>query len=178
VQFVACSKASLGLGWSKYPMTDETIPPAPKKRGPKVGVHGATSGAFKKGHDPRRAVGNNMARAKDGKSVASIARGYTEEALLKQVEIMRDPDAPVREVLRASELIIARGWGTATQTVDISASIKHQHEVSTIDFTAISQEARIQLLSAVKLLPPDDFDQVEDAEYTIAPPRETDASDD
>ena len=149
--------------FGKYPMTDETTPPEkpkPKPRGKGV--------PFKKGeYDPRRSSGAPI-RTADGKTVTSLARKFTEEALMKQVEIMRDPNAPIREVLRASEHIITRGWGTATQNVDISASIKHQHEISTIDFTAISQEARIQLLSAVKLLPPDDF---EDAEYTIAPPR-------
>jgi len=162
-------------------MSDENTPadPKPKRGAPAGGPQGKHG--FKKGeYDPRRAVGANMRRTKDGKSVTGLAREYTEEALLKQVEIMRDPNTPAREALKAAENIISRGWGSATQNVDINASVKHEHEVATIDFAAISQEARLQLLSAVKNLPmTGESDQIADADFTfIENSRENDESDD
>jgi len=162
-------------------MSDETTPadPKPKRGAPPGGQQGRHG--FKKGeYDPRRAVGANMRRTKDGKSVTSLAREYTEEALLKQVEIMRDPDTPAREALKAAENIISRGWGAAKQQIEMTQTVEHEHIVSRIDFTAMTQEARLNLLANVRAVPVVDFTTLpaEDASFTLSENnRETDDRD-
>ncbi len=92
-------------------------------------------------------------------------------------DVRDNPDVPWRERLKASENIMNRGYGAPQQNIDVNAQVDHRHSVSTIDAKALSQEARLQILAAVKQLPPPE--PIDDAEYDlIEDNQETDESED
>jgi len=157
-------------------MSSDTPPETPLKAKKAPPTEKQKAHHFQKGADPRRARGNLAKRTKDGKTVTSLAREFTEEALLTQVEIMRDPDTPAREKLKAAENIISRGWGAAKQQIEMTATVEHEHTVSRINFAEMTQEARMNLLANMRpQLPPP---SLPDAEYTlIENNRETDDTD-
>lgn len=153
-------------------MTDDTPPDEPKVKKPR-----GEGARFQPGYDPRRKTGQRPRKTKDGRNVTQLARDYTEEALMKQVSLMRDPEVPAREQLKASEYILSRGWGAPKQSIEMMANVQHEHNVSRIDFAQMTQEARLNLLANMRTLPAPDLG-IEDADYAlIENNRETDEFD-
>lgn len=125
---------------NNYDMTDDekrALTPEERK----------AKGWFTGGDDPRRSPGNNARRTKSGKTVTSMARQYTEEALDFLVESMRDPNIQRKIRQEAALALLARGWGNPKDSIMIEAAISHDH-VARIDPSALTFEARQQILAA------------------------------
>lgn len=55
---------------------------------------------------------------KDGRSVAEMARDFTDKALNTLVDIMEDDQLPAAARVSACGHILDRGWGKPTQPID------------------------------------------------------------
>lgn len=77
------------------------------------------SGMFKPGEDARRPETFQPRRMPDGRTLASIARQYTEESVNVLVQVIRGEleGVKVGEQLRAAEILLDRGWGKAVSVV-------------------------------------------------------------
>lgn len=77
------------------------------------------SGSFQPGNDPRRPEHFQPRRLPDGRTLASIARQYTEESVNVLVQVVRGEleGVKVGEQLRAAEILLDRGWGKAVSVV-------------------------------------------------------------
>jgi hypothetical protein len=84
-----------------------------------MSVNWDNPGSFKKGPDPRRAVGLRLV---NGRTLASYAREYTLEALETIVGVMRDANARPADRAKAAEMIIDRGWGKAVSVVHMETN--------------------------------------------------------
>lgn len=62
--------------------------------------------------------GNPSGRPKIPEDVRELAKAHTREAILTQVEIMRDGDAPPAARVAASNAILDRAWGKPAQTIN------------------------------------------------------------
>jgi uncharacterized protein (UPF0147 family) len=80
---------------------------------------------FKKGQS-----GNPNGRPKhvlaSGKSVAELARDYTERAVETLVEVMEDSDAPKNARVSAAEALLDRGWGKPKQEMDLNVKTERE----------------------------------------------------
>lgn len=100
----------------------------PSRRGLKPGQR--HSGQFRKGDDPRRGSGMVL---QDGKTFAAKARELGVEVLQFWDGLWRDEKAPLPMRLRASELIVERGFGKAASTLDINVNDTRQLNTLTIE---------------------------------------------
>jgi hypothetical protein len=105
------------------------------------------SGHFVK-NDPRRSIGGAARKTESGKSLPSMARLHSEEALNIVIEALRDPDCAWKDKLKAVDLLWKRGWGAPNQTISIEGQIQHAHLVASIDPTMLTADMRQQLLAA------------------------------
>jgi len=97
----------------------------PKRRGLKPGQ--PNPGAFKKGDDHRRAHGMVIV---DGMTFTAKARELGPAVLEWWDTIWRDEKHPIPVRLRASELIVERGYGKAVSVIDMS--ITHSRPLVTL----------------------------------------------
>lgn len=109
-------------------------------------------GQFKVGNEVRRL--HPPRRLPDGTTLASYARKYSAEAVDFLASVMRGqvPDAKVSERLRATEMLLDRGFGKPTETVQI--------DLSTDAFTTMSDD-QLRRIAAGALLPPIEGEAVE-----------------
>jgi len=98
-------------------------------------------------NDPRRSTGSKPRRTKDGKSLTSLARDYTEEGLQLLVDLMRDPNQPSKVRVDCVKELFSRGWGNAHQQISIDAQVSHT-QTTTIDWNLVPVELKKQLLIA------------------------------
>jgi hypothetical protein len=77
------------------------------------------AGHFRKGHDPRRAVG---LRLHNGKTLAQLARENTVEAIELIRSVIVDQAQKTSDRLRAAEYLLDRGWGKAVSVTHIDIS--------------------------------------------------------
>lgn len=89
----------------------------PRRRGLKPGQ--PNPGGFKKGDDPRRPQGLVLS---NGESFAKRARELGPDALEWWDTVWRDESHPISTRLRASEMIVERGFGKAVSTLDINVN--------------------------------------------------------
>lgn len=61
--------------------------------------------------------------AKTPLEIKSLARMHTKKALAVLADIMEQPNAPPAARVMAAQALIDRGWGKASQTVEISGEI-------------------------------------------------------
>lgn len=73
------------------------------------------SGSFRKGDDPRRPQGM---RLHDGMTISALARQRGPECIELWTQAMRDERNPWPVRLRASELIMDRGFGKAVSIIE------------------------------------------------------------
>jgi hypothetical protein len=57
--------------------------------------------------------------------VVKLCREATPEAVERLVSIVRDTKAPPAAAVRAAEVLMNRGWGTASQTVRLEGEMEH-----------------------------------------------------
>jgi hypothetical protein len=83
-------------------------------------------GAFRKGHDPRRFGSKKLI---NGMTLSAMARELTPECLAYIHNVSRGIDEhglpteyEVKDRLRACEYILARGWGTPVQSIELNLS--------------------------------------------------------
>ena len=62
--------------------------------------------------------GNPSGRPKVPQEFKDLAKEKSLDALNKIIEIMENPESDKKDVLRASEMIIDRAWGKATQQIE------------------------------------------------------------
>jgi hypothetical protein len=63
--------------------------------------------------------GNPGGRPRDVAHVRELAREYTADALAVLAELMADPHQPAAARTRAAEALLDRGWGKASQLVEV-----------------------------------------------------------
>jgi hypothetical protein len=61
----------------------------------------------------------------DGRSLADVARGHTEDAVAVLVEVMGDAGAPAASRVSAAAHILDRGWGRPNQGISVEAPAKN-----------------------------------------------------
>lgn len=66
--------------------------------------------------------GNPNGRPKIPQEFKDLAKTKSLDALHRVIEIMENPDSDKKDVLRASEMIMDRAWGKATQPIDAEMS--------------------------------------------------------
>lgn len=68
--------------------------------------------------------GNPSGRPKkllpDGRSLADLAKGYTEQAINALVEVLTEEGAPHAARITAATALLDRGWGRPAQSLEIS----------------------------------------------------------
>jgi hypothetical protein len=102
---------------------------------------------FQKGDDPNRSKGGRPKRSiLGGKTLPNMAREHTEQALKFLVKTMNNDQADVAVRVRCAETILNRGWGMARQSVDVSKTVEHQHQV-TFDASGLDLEVRKKILA-------------------------------
>lgn len=82
----------------------------------------ASSGAFKKGYDPRRAKGeyhHDKEAQKRRKNYYSECRKHSIDALDFLAGLVQDEEAPVKERRAAAEFIVEQSWGKAVDRVAV-----------------------------------------------------------
>lgn len=62
--------------------------------------------------------GNPNGRPKLPQEFKDLAKTKSLAALKKIIEVMENPNSDTKDVLRASEMIMDRAWGRATQPID------------------------------------------------------------
>jgi hypothetical protein len=67
--------------------------------------------------------------AKAPLEIRSLARKYTNKAIATLVDIMGAPNAPPAARVMAANSLLDRGWGKATQLVDVQGEIRQLVEV-------------------------------------------------
>jgi hypothetical protein len=107
----------------------------PRTRGMRTGQ--PNPGAFKKGDDPRRAGGLKVV---NGKTLAQLAREHTPEAVALVARCITDETQRMCDRLRASELILDRGWGRPTSVVEMN--VTHGRALNTLTMQELEALAR------------------------------------
>lgn len=77
------------------------------------------SGSFQPGNDPRRPENFQPRKLPNGRTLASLARDYTEDSVNVLVSVVRGQMEGVKvgDQLRAAEILLDRGWGKAVSVV-------------------------------------------------------------
>jgi hypothetical protein len=86
------------------------------------------TGSFQPGNDPRRLENFQPRRLPDGRTLASIARQYTEDSVNILVSVVRGELAGVKvgDQLKAAEILLDRGWGKAVSVVAMDVNDSRQ----------------------------------------------------
>jgi len=142
--------------------TSAEIMTEPYRRGLKPGQR--HSGQFKKGDDSRRGQGMVL---QDGKTFAAKARELGADVLHFWDGLWRDENAPLPMRLRASELIVERGFGKAASTLDINVNDARQLNTLTIEeLEAIANGEQPRFPIAMDGSPTSHDDGVIEADFT------------
>lgn len=73
--------------------------------------------------DDLRKIKHRISKATyNGRDLNQLAKVFTVDALTVLVECIQDTDANMADRLRASEIMLNRGWGRAKETVDINTT--------------------------------------------------------
>ena len=83
----------------------------------------------------------------NGRDLNQLAKVFTVEALTVIVQCINDAECNMADRLRASELLLNRGWGRAKETVDINNNTSIT--VSAPDIMALINARRQQTASVV-----------------------------
>lgn len=106
------------------------------------------SGSFQPGVDTRRLENFQPRRLPDGRTLASIARQYTEDSVNVLVSVVRGEMEGVKvgDQLRAAEILLDRGWGKAVSVVamDVAASGQQMATLSRAELMVIAAGAVIE----------------------------------
>lgn len=98
-------------------------------------------GSFKEGYDERRLPSFQPRFTVEGRTIASIARQHTDEALGLLVRVLRGEytEAKVSDQVRASELVLAYGWGRPVNTVqmEVTAGNRAVNRLSNAELEAV-----------------------------------------
>lgn len=93
--------------------------------------------AFKPGQS-----GNPSGRPKIPGDVVELARTHTREAISTLAAIMSNAEAPPASKIAAAAVLLDRGWGKPSQTVDLNHRIEPRHltdaELITLAATGIA----------------------------------------
>jgi hypothetical protein len=81
-------------------------------------------GGFKKGQS-----GNPGGRPKALVEVKKLAQAHTEDAISALSEIVKNRDAPPAARVAASQVLLDRGWGKPTQTIDANVNFMDKMSV-------------------------------------------------
>ena len=117
-------------------------------------------GQFKPGNDPKRFPSR---RLPDGRTLASLARDYTEESVNVLVSVARGEMTGVRpsDRVRAAEILLDRGWGKPKENVAVELTVNSLPTLTRDQLRAIAAGA---------LLPPIDVEVTEVAAVTASLP--------
>jgi hypothetical protein len=106
--------ALLHNSFAMHTAAQMSMPDDTPRRGLRPGqIH---SGSFRKGDDPRRAGGLKIY---DGMTLAQMARQHGPACLQFLRRAMDDEAVPWKDRIRASEIILDRGFGKAVATVEV-----------------------------------------------------------
>src|SRR5262245_24345093 len=86
--------------------------------------------------------GNRTGRPKETGPVRELARQHTTAAIDTLAKVMQDEKAPHSARVAAAEALLARGWGKATQAIEMSVE---PLEIPQPDLTAIWSRAGVSL---------------------------------
>lgn len=105
--------------------------------------------------DDLRKVKHRISKATyNGRDLNQLAKVFTVDALTVLVECIQDTEANMADRLRASEIMLNRGWGRAKETVDINttsggpaapdimALINARRSQQAIDITGVSEQGQ------------------------------------
>lgn len=95
----------------------------------------------------------------NGRDLNQLAKVFTVEALTVIVQCINDAECNMADRLRASELLLNRGWGRAKETVDINNNTSIA--VSAPDIMALINARRQQTASVMDVADVKLIDQVE-----------------
>jgi hypothetical protein len=107
-------------------------------------------GQFTK-NDPRIYKAGPARRTKDGRTVTSMAREYTEEALNYLVDTMRDESINRKVRNEAVKELLNRAWGAASQQITIEGQMNH-NTTNTIDVYSLPAHALEAVVAAQNAL--------------------------
>ena len=94
-----------------------------------------------------RAVKDRIRKATyKGRDLNQLAKVFTVDALTVLVECVQDAQHSMSDRIRASEILLNRGWGKARETVDINTTTL---EISAPDVMAIINARRAQVVEVV-----------------------------
>jgi hypothetical protein len=79
----------------------------------------------------------------NGRTLASLARDYTEESVnvLVSVVLGKMTDVKPSDRIRAAEILLDRGWGKAKETVQLELSAANVRGLTTTELMAIASGA-------------------------------------
>ena len=79
----------------------------------------------------------------NGRTLASLARDYTEESVNVLVSVVTGQMTDVRpsDRIRAAEILLDRGWGKPTETVQLELSAANVRGLTTTELMAIASGA-------------------------------------
>ena len=98
-----------------------------------------------------RAVKDRIRKATyKGRDLNQLAKVFTVDALTVLVECVQDTQHSMSDRIRASEILLNRGWGRARETVDINTT---SIEISAPDIMAIINARRAQVVGLHEVSP-------------------------
>ena len=102
-------------------------------------------GQFKAGEDERRLLPPR--RLPNGRTLASLARDYTEESVNVLVSVVTGTMSDVKpsDRIRAAEILLDRGWGKPKETVQL--------ELTTANVTTLTRD-QLRAIAAGAFNPP------------------------
>lgn len=100
------------------------------------------SGSFKPGNDARRYA----QYLPNGRTLASLARDYTEDAVNVLVSVVKGDmaDVKVSDRIRAAEILLDRGYGKAKETVQLELTTSNVTTLTRDQLRAIAAGAVIE----------------------------------
>ena len=77
--------------------------------------------------------------------VVALARTFTKDAMERLVSIVTDDGAPPAAQVRAAEVLLDRGWGSAPATILLHGDIVQRKIIELVDARAIPSSTPPQL---------------------------------
>ena len=103
----------------------------------------------------------------NGRTLASLARDYTEESVNVLVSVVTGQMADVKPLdrIRAAEVLLDRGWGKAKETVQLELTTANVGSLTRAELRAIASGAlpaiEVEAIAVTSSLPPQpDAEQV------------------